>query len=189
MQAGDVWRSSSRSGLPRCVQVRRHGKRTAKPQLLVWRRHQALTDSGGSSSNAADREALQPSVGWERCDAVTPRKRPCKVGQKTHARMIAALAGARAFVRRLRKLHIASDRGFLCCLTFELSCPRRQTALGRGRDDAIGPWSGQATAAVAGQLERGVRRHLVTTVVAGFPASKSSIQQVDFSFFNSPFTA
>ena len=47
----------------------------------------------------------------------------------------------------------------LCCLTFELSCLRRQPALGRGRQDATGAWSGQAPAAVAGQLERGVRRH------------------------------
>ena len=43
-------------------------------------------------------------------------------------------------------------------LTFELSCPWRQTALGRGRHDATGAWSGQATAAVEGQLERGVRQ-------------------------------
>ena len=42
----------------------------------------------------------------------------------------------------------------LCGLTSELSCPRRQTAPGRGRENATGPWSGQATAAVAGQLER-----------------------------------
>jgi hypothetical protein len=126
VETGGVRMANCRAGLQRCVQVRRHGKRTAKPQLLVWRRHQALTDSGGSRSGAADREALQASVGWERCDAVTPRKRPCKVGQKTHARLIAALAVARAFVRRIRKLHIASDRVFLCCLTFELSCPRRQ---------------------------------------------------------------
>jgi hypothetical protein len=126
VETGGVRMANCLAGLLRCVQVRRHGKRKAKPQLRVWRRHQALTDSGGLSSNAADREALQPSVRLERCDAVTPRKRPCKVGQKTHARMIAALTGARAFVRRLRKLHIASDRGFLCCLTFELSCPRRR---------------------------------------------------------------
>ena len=52
-----------------------------------------------------------------------------------------------------------TGEGWLCGLTFELSCPRRQTALGRGRHDATGAWSGQATAAVAGQLERGVRPH------------------------------
>jgi hypothetical protein len=81
METGDVWRPSSRSELPRCVQVRRHGKRTAKPQLLVWRRHQALTGSGGPSSSAADREALQPSAEHERSDAERLRKRDCKPGK------------------------------------------------------------------------------------------------------------
>ena len=43
------------------------------------------------------------------------------------------------------------------CLTFELSCPRRCVLLARGRKIAHWPWSGQATHAVAGQLERVVR--------------------------------
>jgi hypothetical protein len=51
---------------------------------------------------------------------------------------------------------VRSDVGSLG-LTFELSCPRRQTALGRGGENATGLRSGQATAAVAGQLERVVR--------------------------------
>jgi hypothetical protein len=63
-----------------------------------------------------------------------------------------------AFSAPLGAPRSARTRGCIACgLTFELGCPRRQTALGRGRDDATSPWSGQATAAVAGQLERGVR--------------------------------
>ena len=46
-----------------------------------------------------------------------------------------------------------------CCLTFELTCARRQTTLGRARHDATDAWSGQALAAVARQVERGVRPH------------------------------
>jgi hypothetical protein len=53
----------------------------------------------------------------------------------------------------------ATKRGMvcLCCLTFELSCDRRWPTLARGRQDATGAWSGQVTAAVGRQLERGVR--------------------------------
>jgi len=47
----------------------------------------------------------------------------------------------------------------LCGLTFELSCARRQTTTGRGRTMTTMAWSGQALAAVARQLERGVRQH------------------------------
>jgi hypothetical protein len=45
-------------------------------------------------------------------------------------------------------------------LTFELSFPRRQSAIGCQKQDATGAWRGQAKAAIAGQLERGVRRRL-----------------------------
>ena len=42
-------------------------------------------------------------------------------------------------------------------LTFELNCPRRCALFGRGRTINMLAWSGQATHAVAGQLERVVR--------------------------------
>jgi len=43
-------------------------------------------------------------------------------------------------------------------LTFELSRALRQTPTGRGRTMTTMAWSGQAVAAVARRLERGVRR-------------------------------
>ena len=46
------------------------------------------------------------------------------------------------------------------CLTFELSCAWRQSPTGRGRTMFTVAWSGQAVAAVARQLERGVRHYL-----------------------------
>ena len=47
----------------------------------------------------------------------------------------------------------------LGALTFQLSRPRRQTALGRGGMMTTMVWSGQAPAAAAGRLERGFRHH------------------------------
>jgi hypothetical protein len=44
-------------------------------------------------------------------------------------------------------------------LTLELSRPRRQAPTGRGRTMIAMAWSGQAAPAIAGRLERGVRRH------------------------------
>ena len=50
--------------------------------------------------------------------------------------------------------------GALCCRTFELSRPWRQTPAGRARTIFTMAWSGQTVAAVAGRrLERGVRPH------------------------------
>src|SRR5690606_15666284 len=54
-----------------------------------------------------------------------------------------------------------------CGLTFELSCARRQTPTGRGGTMTCVARSGQAVAAVARQLERGVRRRLAP-VARGF---------------------
>ena len=55
---------------------------------------------------------------------------------------------------------MAQRRCVWCCLTFELSRPRRQTPAGRGRMIFTEAWSGQTVAAVAGRrLERGVRPH------------------------------
>ena len=62
-------------------------------------------------------------------------------------------ASAFALIQRWRRRLTPRTRR----LTLELSCLLRQTVPGRGREDATGPWSGQATAAVAGQLERRVR--------------------------------
>ena len=52
-------------------------------------------------------------------------------------------------------------------LTFELSRALRQAPLGRGRTMYNVPWSGQAAPAVAGRLQRRVRRHFG---VAGYTA-------------------
>lgn len=53
-----------------------------------------------------------------------------------------------------------SRRGGLRRLTFELSRALRQVPTGRGRTMTTMAWSGQAVAAVARRLERGVRPHL-----------------------------
>ena len=69
-------------------------------------------------------------------------------------RVLAMSPGAAAFIFNVAD---AEDTLTTRGLTLELSCLLRQTVPGRGREDATGPWSGQATAAVAGQLERRVR--------------------------------
>jgi hypothetical protein len=67
-------------------------------------------------------------------------------------------AGARRLQLRRRSARTLAH-GSLCRLTSELTGLRRQTAPGRGRENSTGPWSGQATAAVAGPVERMVRPH------------------------------
>ncbi len=71
-----------------------------------------------------------------------------------------SLPGARVFAAHGRGTRCwSANQVFAACLTFELSRPRRQTTTGRGGMMTIGARSGQALAAVAGRLERGVRRH------------------------------
>ena len=78
---------------------------------------------------------------------------------KQHFSLLRVAGNAHVLIVATINPHVNSPAPLRLPSTFELSRPRRQVLLGRARIMSGATWSGQATPAVAGRLERGVRRH------------------------------
>ena len=94
------------------------------------------------------------------CETVFMGIAPSQAGEPTCTK---ATRPRRAFCLVLRgpwpRAAVVVHGASRVCLTFELSRERRQPMTGRGRTMTTMAWSGQALAAVARRLERGVRFH------------------------------